>query len=388
MNKESFSKTSSPLTTDKQQLDPVVTKLDLYEDSEDEHEVSIPEIRTSALSPSNTCNVSSASISSTDTIPTAREVHVMSASTPHFTPLRDMPGIPFVPSYARDAGSPFPNINLIRDLSCPESSFRNESNYSDESVDVHSSENNSLNSTSERKSLISFEEKEEALKNLSNGCEQIAEKISVLHLCDSIGDSICASDDGNDNSVVSDQLNCSSTGHSADVSDNLCQSLSAAAETSSDKTHDKGETTPTKKYYIPQCQPLNRSSSSTELSPEHESRPNDIKEWMSPLPKFSIDKSMMSDVLPNDSNSYEMYSSEYSESGNSDSEASSTEEQENGTSPVKMRPGDRVVHKDISSDSHKASSYEYDNSIYDFAEGSFIGECKHRDGSGLGQFYE
>jgi len=361
--------------------DPVVTKLDLCCDSEDE-DVSVPEVRTSALSPEHSNNVSNISTaSSTETIPTAREVIQSQMELVEKKPLPQLSKSIF--PHLRDSGGPIISSrvpNNLFDFGQPEMSFRNESNFSD-GTDVQSNENSPVREVS------SDIEADDSKIDLNSTAELLSAKIGGVNL-----------DSSSNDSVISDQVDngMSSPGNAADVSSDCQSSDVMTAETSCIKGETDGEVSRSEPDYIPMCEPmkLDSSTSSEECSREDE-RPQ-TRDMLSPLPRFSLAKnsnpqgSFTSDCDPEDSSSYHGYSVyttfELSDSKNSEIDTNNSCNQTGEYSPVKRIGAQTIPQQKQHTKSPKSSAFNSYSSTMNFPEGSFCGECRHRDGSGLGNY--
>ncbi|XP_021379367.1 PAS domain-containing serine/threonine-protein kinase-like isoform X2 [Mizuhopecten yessoensis] len=283
-------------------------------------------------------------------------------------------------SNRRDAGQQITRLPRdIFDIGRQDMIFRNESNYSEE-YDSMSSSGDSV--------------------ELSSTAELLSARVGALAL-DVSGQDHSGVSSGD--SVVSDQLNRSSPGNAADISNNVCQSYSANYDNNdsvnksanqSENDNDCGSKNGCDPDYIPKCSPVViEDSTSSECSPETE-RPL-ARDLLSPLPRFPVLDSSRGtgytpDLLPEDSSSFRHYN-EYSSLNLTDSNLSNDtfstsddsedsgdeeeEEEENDTSPLKRFPGN-----------WRPEAAPCD--MLNVPEGSYAGVCEHHDGSNLGIIFQ
>lgn len=331
--------------------DPVVTKLDLCSPSDEEdNEISLPIIHTDARSPPppshDDCN--NVSVSSTDTIPTAREV----INTKMFD---------------------------IKDNTCK--MCNKMINRSIDKCDCQTG-----NVQYEKQDELAGEDSVLDNLDLSSTQELLAARIGVIDL-NSSGSS------EEDSSVMTDhQLTGSSLGGVADISNGAQSSSAIVKETSIGGYKSDKELPAPSVDYIPKCSPMGHSdsSSSDDCSVDMEHRL--LHDLISPLKNSSTiasscqqkkDTNNTSGNLPHESTSFNNPES-FSSDGGCQSEifSSRNTSQVNKSLENDIKKTKNSNHGETHS---QGSSLQSSKSETLFPEGSFTGDCQHRDGSRLGK---
>ncbi|XP_060066134.1 PAS domain-containing serine/threonine-protein kinase-like [Ylistrum balloti] len=359
MEKENLLRKCSPLQNG---MTPpsLVTKLDLTDVSDEED---VPENKVTSNSNTEETDSTKMDYNSRDITQNIR---------PHEHGLNSTMPTDHLMSNRRDAGQQISRLPRdIFDIGRQDMIFRNESNYSDEYDSVSSCENST---------------------ELSSTAELLSARVGALDLSGRDHSGASSGD-----SVVSDQLNVSNAGNTADICNNVCESDSAIDNNNSvNKSANLSENDiecdskiSCDSDYIPKSSPvISENSTSPECSPETE-RPL-ARDLLSPLPRFPVLESSRGtgntpDLHAEDSSSFRHYN-EYSSLNLTDSNVSNDtftsseeddlveeEEEEKDNSPVKRL--------------HDKSRATSDNKLI-IPEGSYAGVFQHHDGSDIGIIFQ